>query len=72
MESSNPFALQEHYFERLLSIRDHGGTEAEIDSAYIDLLGEIDIYIQCAAAEGNEASVAAYRSAKEYVESMVG
>lgn len=67
----NPWALQEHFFQRLKLIKARDLTAAETYSAHLGLLAEIDGKIGAAIVEHDDAALAAYEQARDYVLSKV-
>jgi hypothetical protein len=72
MITKNPWAAREYVFERLLDFKTRGTSKEQIERAQLNLAAEIDRNIGQGITEGDNAVVAAWESAKEYLAEKIG
>lgn len=60
-------ALKKKYFDRLVGIQEHGGTDAEKRTSRSEVFDEVDHYLQAAMASGDWDAAQEYEGLMEYL-----
>jgi hypothetical protein len=71
MLTKNPWAAREYIFDRLLDFKTRGTSKEQIERAQLNLANEIDRNIAQGITEGDDAVVAAWESAREYLQEKI-